>query len=183
MEDLRLHGLISGGGSNIKSIQRGTATMETGLTEKLIDISTIDMNSAIVMVSGCAYNESYADRAFVAAEIASNAQIKLIRGYSSTNNNPISWQVVEFNNVKSLQRGSILLPFNSPYPPTVDVTVNTINPEKSMLCVSFHTVYSDNSGLAIRNIQGAYNIKNSTTIEFIHSSTKVTAHWELVEFK
>ena len=89
-----------------------------------------------------------------------------------TNTKPVdySWTVIEFNNVKSLQRGDLTLQGAS------YVSINPVNLSKSILLCSI----ACNSGYRI-----AYQFVSNIQIivrRFTYVGLYDTVHWQVIEF-
>lgn len=186
MDLLSKHGIGGGGGSNIKSIQRGTATFDyTSGTLLNISISSINPNKSIVRITYNRNSENGAQPAFfdIACKIVDATNIQLIRqsvGNSSVTDIIVNWEVIEFNNVKSKQTGVVNgMSSNS----NTDVEITSINTNKSLLLFN-HTHNTDNIGYSsLANyifIRGS--IYNSTTLRFYILALTPTIYWQVIEF-
>lgn len=173
---LKGHG-IGGGGSNIKSVQRGSVVMTTATKD--IPISAVDMNNAIVLLNFASKlgGGSVVKPLCQKGQLTSSTNLQITAtDYSS--NVTVYWQVVEFNNVKSVQRGILAMQNVNK-----DVTISSINVDKSLIYATNDTsIASSDMNYAL---SGGYAILNSTTLRFyspFDSSTKNIA-WQVIEFK
>lgn len=93
--------------SNIKSIQRGTIAVDT--FKKNVPISTIDLSRSIVLIT-YKMQSSNIGMEFVMAQLTASTNFELsvsvLPKYIS-DQTTVYWTVVEFNNVKSLQNGTV----------------------------------------------------------------------------
>lgn len=162
----------------IKSMQSGDASIATNVGGTNITIETVNLSKAIVLItesnSTSTGNPQYVK---VRAKFTSPTNINLVReGTSSSISCEISWKVIEFNNVKSLQYGDYSLTVaNSERP----VTISSVNTNKSMLFFSFSSSLTSNDTIAMM-CKG--KILDSTTINFKSGSATIVISWFLVEF-
>lgn len=165
-------GLNDGGGSNIKSIQYGDTSMSGSTLD--IPISIVDLTKSIAIVS----YTSGTDAANTSSPMAQfpNAGILNI-STAGISNSTISWRVIEFNNVKSLQKGSITLSATG----NVPATITAVNRSKSIVVGSFKT--NDTNTNAKHQMQ-RWHLPTDTTVEvyFGESISNGTAYYFVVEF-
>jgi len=159
-----------GGGNNIKSIQRGTLTTST--TTQNIAITAVDLNSAVLIITGVEGSGSDAGYS-VSAKLTSPTNIEFKCAYYA--GATVSWQVVEFNNVKSLQRGTSTLKSSG-----TDIAIAEINLSKSILVTNFRS-----SGTGAGYTGYSYHAKLTTNTNINARSTTSNGHleWQVVEFK
>jgi hypothetical protein len=163
-QDLGLHGLIGGGGSNIKSVQRGQLTLST--TQIDITISAVDLTKAIPIISSYS-NQVTAATTLLRAKLINPTTLRIyLNTYGNATN--VTWDVVEFNNVKSLQIGDTV--------DTVATTVSAVNVNKSMLFAS--STATSTAGY----YRVSYFLLDSTTINIKSMPITLTTTWYLVEF-
>ncbi len=144
----------------VKSVQRGSTQLQAGVSYVDITISSVDLNKAIPMLtSSPGYGNT---ESTVTLEIIGYTTLRISR-----KSNPdyagelLFWQVVEFEGLKSLQKGSITA--SSPdYPndPIVDVTVSSVNISKSILFATIHHNVGGSPSYA------SAMLINATTIRF-----------------
>lgn len=178
MLDIRDHGgLFRGINSNIKSVQNGVFLLSGNTAD--ITINSVDATKSIVLISVAGTSNNIDNQGFfVSAKLTNNTTINLTR-LNGQQNLKVAWTVVEFKNIKSLQKGDVSTGDNTP---TKTVTVNAINPSKAIL---FFNYSSTDPGPSM--YQEALNgtIDSSTSITFSQHSTAKSknVHWQLVEFK
>jgi hypothetical protein len=171
-------GLNGAGGSNIKSAQSGFTTM-TAVTVD-IPVSSIDITKSIVIIREQGYNSGYGVKTkMVGAALINSTTLRLYLNTYNVNTQPqVTWQVIEFNNVKSKQSGIKLI---SAYDTDVTVTISSINTAKSIIICSATSSGTSDSDQAL---QFNARISNSTTIAFKTSAnaSEITAYWQVIEF-
>lgn len=159
-------------GSNIKSIQRGTASIASGLSIT-IPINAIDPTKSIVFLR----KKNTAGRVGadgIVASLINSTTLQISRGYDYLNCD-FMWEVIEFNNVKSKQTGSQAISGIS----TFNITPATFDSTKSIAVVD---IFSTN-GAASQLIEISYYIKNNTTIECFNLQSYATScQWQLLTF-
>lgn len=178
MEDLRLHGLL-GGGSNIKSIQKGKVFYKSVNTLN-IPISTVDLSKSIALIEYDPGNGNGRSVNLIAAELVNSTTLNLSSqsAYSTAGGGiPIVWNVIEFNNVKSKQSGIAIM--NTEL--TLTQSISSINPDKSLILATSKsssgadTYYGDNP---------LVEIISSTQIKLTRSFSNYVCNvkWQLIEF-
>ena len=165
-----------GGGGGIKSIQHGLLSMAG--TSANVTITEVDTTKAIIIFSS--YNSDVtsmtADKSVVRASITSSTNINFVAQTAASLNSQIAWTVVEFNNVKLLQKGT----FTQAGGVGITKSISQVNVNKSLLFYSFTTESTDTNILQI--LSRAY-IEDSTTLSFsFPTGSNVTCNWQLVEF-
>lgn len=183
LDKLMQHGIGLGGGSNIKSIQHGFVADLIGSGTDItydVPISEVDVSKAIVLVSVAGINQ-YQESQNVSGVITSSTNLRL-RFQARTRN--ISYTVIEFENVKSLQKGTANIGSN---PSIVTPTISSIDPAKSILI--FSTRFTSGSGTTWVGVFGiAGRIKSSNTVEFVFAPTSgwnsivAAIEYQVVEF-
>lgn len=164
-------GLNSGGGSIIKNAQHGLTTLGINDIVKYVDISPVDMSKAVVMVSANGtINENIANTE-IKGQIYNPTQIQLRRGDGSYATKA-RWQVIEFENVKSLQRGD-----TASNAADTTVTINPVELTKSILFVScYGSIYAG------RTYQSWGLTANDKITLSLQSLDQIYFHWQVVEF-
>lgn len=166
------------GGKTIKSIQRGTATIASGTSITYVNISPVNIAKSIIKISfqiDTATGDS--NEGQIQGKLNTTNQIKLSRYFDPANaTGTISWVVIEFDNVKSVQSGFKFTNTSSEN----TVIVSAVNVNKSMLFKS----YTSQVGSVSYPVSNAYDrIINSTTIGFkVQSTQSIAYEWYLVEF-
>lgn len=169
---------VSGsGGSNIKSTQRGVASY-TGRTILDITISSVDLTKSIVKVSQI-HGFDTAAKVMIKAELTSptNLQLTTVTADGGASTITIDWEVIEFNNVKSLQRGSVS---SSTTSETV-VTISAIDPNKSIIFFSYKHTNAVSTDVS-QTFLSAGRIINSTSIGLWNKKAGADFHWQVIEF-
>lgn len=165
------------GGSNIKSIQRGTFLWGTQLTNT-IAINAIIANNSIIIVGSGTTAAAGADSTVTSTSgtIIDNSSIKLDRFVATALSTlTVSWCVIEFNNVKSKQSGSQTY---TGWTETTGITIATINPLKSLV---FYSFYSKESGTNIGSLSLHAYIDSPTHVQIYPYGAK-NLTWQVIEF-
>lgn len=157
----------SAGGSNIKSIQRGTSTIPSTTNTLTVNISAVDTTKAIVIRT--VRNNALADNREldVMAKLTSATTLQL------TNNTAlydviVDWQVIEFNNVKSLQTGTVSS--------TQTVTIAAVDLTKSMVIIS----WISKAPVAYPSLPNSAQLTSNTAL-YINAYNGNT-YWQVIEF-
>lgn len=170
-------GLVDVLPSNIKSIQRGTATYNAATTLD-VPITVVDLSKAIVIVTAChAYSSGVSPSALaIMGKLTSATNINLSSA-ASLGSITVSWEVIEFNNVKSVQSGDFSVTSDNT---DQSVAITAIDPTKSFI------ISSSKSGISNATATGMLSIARiaSSTSIVIRSSynTSETVHWQVIEF-
>ena len=161
--------------SNIKSIQRGSVSLTAA--SQTVTIAAVDTTKAIVRIT---YFNSAGQQArgdLIQATLTNATTITLALNYYSVAIT-VEWEVIEFNNVKSLQTG--VLSGNAP-PQTV--TIASINPLKSMLFFSFNTNSSSSNDVAYCKLNMYISGATSLYCNYANVTGEVKLiAWQVVEF-
>jgi len=161
-----------GGGNNIKSIQRGR--LELTSTSQNINISAVDTSKAVIYVN---YQSGISNgTAAVRGKIVDSTTINLSK--FGTDKAYVSWVVVEFDNVKSLQKGDYTLSTG-----IATIPISTVDLNKSLLVCSWQ---SDNSDNASYSVLMEYGFQDASNI-YLNIATDALknryVHWQVIEFK
>lgn len=159
----------SGGiGGNIKSIQRGEVAYSSlaDSVSKSITISAVDLSCAIIIVEQDYYPVSYEDAVNIVkfrGSISNATTILLERYYgqnlSYSSTGKIYWTVIEFENVKSLQKGSVQI--KGAY----TSTITAVDMDKAIVFYSFSPQMVGTS-IVYHEAMGRVILSNSTTVSF-----------------
>ena len=179
----------SGGGSNIKSIQSGTYVFDFSVaptSSKSITVAGVDINKSILkmtVIKNTSSNVQYSS--LVRGELTSNNTItfstngELSGAYAVT----IRWELFEFNNVKSVQSGSVASSTGSDG--TFKVTIAAVDPLK---CISFSS-YRSKTGVSsnVSNLPGVHSnsyVSGPTELSIANTSigSNALVHWKILEF-
>lgn len=167
---------IGVGGSNIKSIQRGLLNVSAAISD--ITISNVDLSKSIVIVkAACTSFGSTAAYECVAQGFltsGTNVRIKLGDHYSY-NTVEVAWQVIEFNNVKSLQTG---------FATGGTTSISAVNMSKSVVFSSEKITESGSGYDLARYFMNAVRLVTSTLLAFDRNgnATTLEIYWQVIEF-
>lgn len=180
-----LYGQTGGGKKSvIKSIQRGTISIPINYSSGDATISSVDLNSAVIICNGSRGGLSSSTDAALNRVMArlslTNSTTLNAKAYTTASSNAtvVSYMVVEFDNVKSVQRGSISISSGA----TASATITAVDLNKSLLLPSgFSTDAATNSQRALFTLE----LTNSTTITAQRAGTAASSaiiNYSLVEF-
>lgn len=178
-------GGLNDGGKNIKSIQRGILRLDDIGGSETVTISAVDLTKAVVKISFSGMGYTFTDTtrySLVQAKLTSSTTIVISRGEDSGDMR-VWWEVIEFNNVKSLQKGDAnALVYNGVYGFDVqEVSISTVDPLKSIIFFSYKTTALGGSSSIIDAFISCEVMANLLRFEVkIDASNEI--HWQLVEF-
>lgn len=165
------------GGATIKSIQRGVSQIPSGQSFIDVVISSVDELASIVRSPYTIQAGSNLNDVIIKCELINNTTVRLSRNNAPAFNSAnIYWVVIEYNNVKSLQKGTYSLGVSGS---EQTVNISSINVDKSQIFSSF----THNEGSS--QIDGSnlgYRIINNTTIGFETGAIRPDIHWQVIEF-
>jgi len=173
-------GGITGTASNIKSIQRGTISLTSG-TSTTATISAVDTSKSIILVCSSidSYGSNYdwASNWSVIPSFTSSTVVSFNRiGTPTGSTVSISYQVIEFSNVKSLQTGMTSgVSTNT----TVSATINSVDTLKSILFISARNNSIDDHYLTTN---GWLSSATQITFRGMLNLFSVYYRWYVVEF-
>lgn len=167
-------------GAVIRSIQRGVTTIPFNNNIINVTISAINLNNSIVKISHIdnrvGTNPS-ADQGNVRAELTSTTNLQLVdNALSGSGGRDVYWEVVEFNNVKSVQRGNYSVNVT-----TEDiVNISSVDISKSIIFASHYhnSTLPDTAAFLLKS-----RIISATQIGFQTSLIRPTIHWQVIEFR
>lgn len=162
---------ISGMGA-IKSIQHGVTALDIDIKIINVPISAVDMSKAVVFMSFKGSNITNGTGLFPVVRLTSSTNLNIERT-TAANSITVSWFVVEFEGVKSVQRGDYALSTSG------TITISAVNVSKAFLIIS-HKITTSTSNMGACVVAG--NIENSTTIKIDSWLATANVHWQLVEF-
>ena len=180
-DELMQHGIGGSGGDNIKSIQRGSF-LDNKSKNQTVDISEIDLSKSICLIEydyprttmGVSSTQS-----MLSIDFLNNTQIVIRRASEgsalSSDIRLIHWTVVEFNNVKSLQRGSISSSSSGRI-----VAITPVNMQKSLI---FCSSQGSPSGSMSSAIQAYAVFQDNSNVEIYPKADYYIVNWQIVEFK
>lgn len=154
--------------SCIKSIQRGTSAVSGN-----IFINPVDINSSIILTSS-----PRPDKGEVVFKANNNIAISHGVWGDIDSISKFSWQVIEFNNVKSKQTGSVS--FRDISDNKKKININNVNISKTIVLA--YSEDSDNTD--IRKHSDVYCfLENSNTLSFQGmTKTNFEVTWQVIEF-
>lgn len=165
----------AGGGSTIKSIQRGMVVLGNN-TSATATISSVKLSNSIIQLHiGGYYNSSegyqYTSETLALGKFLDDATIEISRmSGSSTTAIQVYWTVIEFNNVKSIQKGDY-----TGCTSAGSTTISQIDLNNSFL------IYS--SKAADGNYRPLAFLYSDTEIRFaIRTNGNGVIHWTVIEF-
>lgn len=177
------NGVVSGSFSNIKSIQRGSVITPTSNTVSITLPQSIDTAKSIIRIQfivNRGYISSSAQYYFARASIVDANTIKISTSANLTAKmGRFEWEVIEFDNVKSLQKGSLTASTNGT---EIPVSTSQINIAKSLLFYSYtYDTYTSSGDIQYSYLQGY--IYSPNQINFLSNiSEPKTVEWQLIEF-
>lgn len=165
-------------GSNIKSIQV-IESSSSNVTSQDFTISSVNPSNTIVLIEmGLPTAPTNIEYDFVVT-LLNSTTVRVLTGISQAT--PLSFKitVIEFNNVKSIQTGTITTSSSN----IQTVTVNAVNISK-YLVVARMTMTGSN---AIIYTNAVYGVMSSTTsLQLKHNGASTgtlgTIYWQLIEF-
>lgn len=180
-----LHGQTGGGKKSvIKSIQSGTISIAVGTKTNTATISSVDLSKAAIIHNGSrggtnSSTESALNRVNVTLTLTNSTTLTANSYINVTTTATIvSYTIVEFDNIKSIQRGSISIPSGI----SGTATVTAVDMSKSILLHNgFFTAAANNAQRAFHTLV----LTNSTTITAERTSTAAsdaTVNYSLIEF-
>lgn len=167
-----VRGGLNDGGSNIKSIQRGSVNVNA--TTVNVAISSVDPTKAIVMLAVAGRSSGNSNYNLVSGAITSPTNIAFYIGASGSSTT-VDWVVIEFNNVKSFQSGNKVTTLA-----TDSVTISNVNMEKSILFYSFS---SSDSSATFSNATVSVSLSTGTNIAISQfNAVNKSIQWQVIEF-
>lgn len=170
-----------GGGSAVKSVQRGTLAIGTTGTSFNIPLSTIDPNKSIVILNFTRKNisSSQFQASTVIPSSLSTNQLTIVRGGSPTSDPNFdtmtaSWEIIEYEDAL-VQRGVTVASGLSQ-----NITISSVN---SKYALNIYGSATSNQG----NYTGSYyfigSVSGTTlTVQRADSTMPATFYWEIVSF-
>lgn len=161
------------GGSNIKSIQKLTLVTSSGAQINQA-ITSVDLSKSIVFgfkktISGSSNADSWA------FELTTQTNVQASRNTSVVTAQTLLIYVVEFNNVKSLQKGNVTFSTKN-----TNVTISAINQNKSLAFVS---MLSDGTSASYDEYNIVPEITSATNLLLTtNTGASKTAKWQVIEF-
>lgn len=168
-----------GGGSNIKNIQRGTASIINGGINVNITISSVDLSKTLLIFSIRQDNTTNDPSACLArGYINASTNIKFERGSAPAKQILIDWQVIEFNGNVKVQNG--LTALNDGVAQNT-ITISSVDLTKAVL---FHSVTTSAASQTFADVLTSGYLSSNTGVTFrrINSYLGNLIAWYVVEF-
>lgn len=165
-----------GGGSNVKSIQRGTTTVNE--LEKEVPIEPVDITKSVVILSEKSHpNGGYVAETCTMGSLSDSTTLELNVGLVNANRHPtVEWQVIEFDNIKSLQSGILTTTLA-----TDARAITSVNPLKTLVLFSHMTNYPD--ALHAWHALCTLKLASATHITFQqYAAIHAKVAWFVIEF-
>jgi hypothetical protein len=176
-------GHYSGGSvaSSILSVQYGTITIAANTGSATATISSVNMAESVVIPLGFASVGGGYPCDAVNLTLTNSTTVTAARnGIGTATSVVVNFVVVQFNNLKSRQSGSINLIGVS----SATTTITSVNPAKAICFLTGWTNSSNNGGSYEYGIDPLITLTNSTTVTGLlyYSNTGVTAYFTVCEF-
>lgn len=159
-------------GGGIKRVQRGEVEVTT---QQVFDIpiSAVVYGNSIVRISS-AVQYSASVHAF-RAELLNDTTVRLTRNHSAASGPMrVVWEVVEFEKVKRIQRGS-----NVVWGET-NIAINAVDLSKTMVVCSFSSRVTDVTRIDATTME--HLLTSPTNLRLFYRPVDATAHYQIVEF-
>jgi hypothetical protein len=164
-------GGIKGTYSNVKSIQRGSIAI-TSTSQNIVISAVTTANSIVRIYNQASTSSSTGD---FSGTLTSSTNLNITNSMWTVSQT-IYWEVIEFNNVKSLQTGTYSLSVTSTTGVMQTVTISSINSVKALL------FSNETSSSSTADGQSIGVILNSTTLGFNTVYATKTIKWQVIEF-
>lgn len=163
-----------GGMGNIKSVQRGTSFFSSGQWTRTVSINPVDITKSVIIFTVAA-NALSAHQGFYRADFLDSTTIKF-EGYLDVDAT-YDWQVIEFENIKSLQKGTATISTGT----SIEVPIEPIDITRSIL------IFNHSGGTYEFETSGFVGgqIISSTKIRFRQGASNYggkTINWWVIEF-
>jgi len=184
-------------GASISSIQRGIYAGQIindpndVILYRDITISSVDLNKSQLICIGTGIAETDSYKGFSRAYLYNSTTIRVLRSYrritspSQQNSRflPFAWQVIEFSNIKSIQRGTFDSVQSTNSTP-IDIIISPVNINKAILnCIGLGIGHGDTV-----DYNGRAYLYDSTTIRVPYHGSYGSKYywaaftWEVIEF-
>jgi len=139
--------MYPGGGSNIKSIQRLSYNFAVGASDQTVTIATINLDTSVIRNVTLYPSNLNINANEFATELKFNTatEVNLRRGTGTTYSLLVRFDVIEYNNIKSIQTINF---FTTNL--TITKPISSVNVNKAEL------VYTNRIGLAATSIGSAF---------------------------
>lgn len=172
--------LADSSGGGVKRVQRGRSVISAGEQSVMPTINEVDLNKALLKFEyGSGGTDGGVNESFIYGQLNSSNSIIFSRGVRPTSNVTvdITWEVVEFENVRSLYRGYVNVGGNN----GVVMFPKEINVLKSFFLVSFNTT-TNTSLNTIMNVRGILS-GDRLSLYNTDSNRFVAAAYQVIEFE
>lgn len=163
------------GGSNIKSIQRGSVVTAGSLSSHTVTITGVDMTKSVVRIIGGAQADLYYGD--LSIDFVSATQIIVERAAADVNAMRFTWEVIEFNNVKSKQKGEKYLESTS----VQNVAITAVDTLKSLVFFSWKT-YSTGQQAYANYLSCKLSSSTNLEVASFNNSWPKSVKWQVIEF-
>lgn len=169
--------------SGIKSVQSGDASIAAGYQILQTTISAVNTSNSVVIIQN-AGNETQTSvqHLCVLGELINSTTLSLVR-VGTSGEAKVTWTVIEFENLKSLQTGTLQTTGGPGSFQTASIT--TVVPSKTMVFASFKTVdlgtFATLGAGAIR--ARLWDESSVSVAREVGGFGTVTVRWYVVEFK
>lgn len=160
---------------SIKSIQKIAVSL-AGMTQT-VTINPVNVNNSIVLVD---YVNAQSNIIYTPNVELTNSTTITLNAVNSPPANTIYLTVIEFNNVKSKQSGSVTANGTTAIANPYTISINSVNPVK---CIAVVTSSCSSSGGSVILCSGSVTSSNVLTCYLSSSGTGIsgTMKWQLIE--
>lgn len=174
---LKGHGVGVGGGSNIKSIQKGISSL-SATTSIDVTVSDVDIENTIVVLTikpGSTNVTTWAAR----AEMINSTTLRITRQAGISIEIVVGWQLIEFDDIKGVQKGTVVMTGTDS-----NISISPVDVEKSLLFVNFSVKTLVSQSYYSSKASILASIINPSTINFkSYEADEYTINWQVIEFK
>ena len=158
--------------SNIKSRQSGTLVLSAVNTN--ITIASVDLTKAIVIIRSYLTSASYATQCAISGYLTTTTNLSIDVTTLYATYQKVEWEVIEFNNIKSLQYGSVSINTS-----LTNTAISSVDIDKTLVFYSFKSAYVGSSILAL--LVSSY-LTTATNLQSIIGFNTGTLYYYIVEF-
>lgn len=167
-----------GGGSIIKKVQTGYVDNDNFFssgtdTTKDITIESINPDNSLVLIDLFFVPDAQAKYGSLAVDIIDSTTIRFYRNTATSLKYFLRWQVIEFNNVKSKQKGAAFASALG-----TSVTISPINPSKSIIASSST---NGSNGTTVSYFSAYSRIESNDSI-VVTGHTSSAVYYQILEF-
>lgn len=168
------------GGGVVRSVQRGSTVLSND-SEVQVTISQVDAAKSIILVNAASSQTTSDPTNYnVIGKIVNSNTISLKKRSRSTGTT-VFWQVIEFENIASLQKGDFDFITDSSGFQSRTINISPVNLSKSILVFSFEAIHTATYG---GNFGGELSAEDAITFYYRYGSAGavIPVHWQVVEF-